>query len=121
MVSYTDWLFGNLIAGLESVPGLADRTAVFASSDHGDFGGDYHLIEKWPGAADDILTRVPLYARIPKGKASHVVSTQVQSADILETILDLANVKSDYVRFGQSLRTLLEEGVQGDKKDTCVH
>ena len=37
--------------------GFEDNTAVFASSDHGDFGGDYGLIEKWPGGADDILTR----------------------------------------------------------------
>ena len=79
-----------------------------------------HQIEKWPGAADDILTRVPLYASIPTGgKKGHVVKTQVQTADILETMLDLANVQSDFVRFGQSLRSLLERGIQGDE-ERCV-
>ena len=35
------------------------RRQIFFSSDHGDFGGDYHLVEKWPGAFDDVLTHVP--------------------------------------------------------------
>jgi len=56
MISYTDYTFGILLKGLKE-SGFEDNTAVFASSDHGDFGGDYGLIEKWPGGADDILTR----------------------------------------------------------------
>jgi len=43
MVAYTDWLFGRLLSGITD-SGLGDRTAIFASSDHGDFGGDYHLV-----------------------------------------------------------------------------
>jgi len=58
--------------GLDALPELKANTAVFYSSDHGDFSGDYNMIEKWPGGADDILTRVPLYARIPGGASGFV-------------------------------------------------
>jgi len=114
MISYTDYIFGQLLDGLAAAPdGLADRTAVFFSSDHGDFGGDYGLVEKWPGSMADVLTRVPLYARIPGGAAGHVATAPVQTADILETMLDLsfANVtQAEWVRFGQSLAPALRGG-----------
>ena len=35
------------------------------------------MIEKWPGGADDVLTRVPLFARIPGGAAGAVVRAPV--------------------------------------------
>lgn len=61
----------------------------------------------------DVLTRVPLYARIPGGVAGHVATAPVQTADILETMLDLAMVnvtQSEWVRFGQSLVPALNGG-----------
>lgn len=108
MISYTDWVFGQLLDGLAKIEDqhgkMADRTAVFFSSDHGDFGGDYGLVEKWPGSMADVLTRVPLYARIPGGAAGHVSNAPVQTADVLETMLDLGGVLlPNWVRFGKSL------------------
>ena len=112
MVSFTDWTFGQLLAGLEAADGgaLAKNTAVFHSSDHGDFAGDFHLVEKWPGGADDVLTRVPMAARIPGGLANNVVKGPVQSMDMMETMLDLAGIKTDWVRFGRSLAPVMLEG-----------
>ena len=113
MISYTDWIFGQLIEGLDKIEGgaLAERTAVFFSSDHGDFGGDYGLVEKWPGSMADVLTRVPIYARIPGGVRGHVSQAPVATADILETMLDLANIEpTDWVRFGVSLVPQLQGG-----------
>lgn len=96
MISYTDWLFGQLLNGLDMIEDqkgrMADRTAIFFSSDHGDFGGDYGLVEKWPGSMADVLTRVPLYARIPGSAMGHVTNAPVQTADVLETMLDLGGV-----------------------------
>lgn len=103
-IKYTDWTLGVILDALDQNADLKQRTSVIASSDHGDFGGDYGLVEKWPGAADDVLTRVPLIMTLPKGGSKgHVVDSPVQLADILETMLDLANVTSDYVRFAHSL------------------
>jgi len=113
MISYTDWIFGELMAGLKE-SGLEDNTAVFFSSDHGDFAGDYHMIEKWPGGADDVLTRVPLAARIPNGLKDHVIKGPVQTFDIMETFLDLSGIKSEFVRFGTSLKEHLTNSEYDD-------
>lgn len=102
MIAYTDWIFGALMDALKH-SGLEDNTAVFFSSDHGDFAGDYHMVEKWPGGADDVLTRVPLAARIPNGLKNRVVRGPVQTFDIMETFLELAGINTEFVRFGKSL------------------
>lgn len=64
MVSYTDMLLGRVLDALDRT-GLAANTTVIASSDHGDWAGDWGLVEKWPNAFDDDLTRVPLIIRRP--------------------------------------------------------
>ena len=117
MVSFTDWTFGQLLTGLEAADGgaLAKNTAVFHSSDHGDFAGDYHLVEKWPGGADDVLTHVPMAARIPGGVPHNVAKGPVQSMDMMETMLELAGITSDWVRFGRSLAPVMREGGAGTR------
>ena len=57
MVHRVDQELGDLLAAIDNntnAPGLKDRTAFFVSSDHGDFSGNHHLVEKWPGAVDDL-------------------------------------------------------------------
>ena len=116
MVAYTDWLFGELLSGLAAADGgrLERKTAVIFSSDHGDFSGDYGLVEKWPGSMSDVLTRVPLVVRLPGGVAGGVARAPVQTADVLETMLDVAGINASWERFGVSLRAQLEQGAQGD-------
>ena len=58
MIGVTDMLLGRLLDALDET-GLVDETAVFCFSDHGDWAGDYGLVEKWPSALDDTLTHVP--------------------------------------------------------------
>lgn len=43
-VSYSDWLLGELMAELEKTGRVNDR-ALFILSDHGDYAGDYGLVE----------------------------------------------------------------------------
>lgn len=116
MISYTDWIFGQLLKGIEEA-GFENNTAIFFSSDHGDFGGDYHIVEKWPGGADDILTRVPLYARIPGGAEGFVSTAPVSLMDIPHSICELAGIDfttNDYgINFGQSIVPQLR-GEEGD-------
>ena len=92
--------------------GRADDTAVFFSSDHGDFAGDFHLVEKWPGGADDVLTRVPLLARVPGGARGGVAKFPVQLFG-----LDVAGDGSGAfgVNFARDLSPqLLGDGAEGD-------
>jgi hypothetical protein len=94
MISYSDWLLGELMAALERTRRAAD-TALFVFSDHGEWGGDYGLVEKWPSACDDVLTHVPLIARLPAtvGAAKGHVSLEiVELYDVMATCLELAGI-----------------------------
>jgi len=62
MCSYVDWMLGQLLDALDET-GLAEETTVVVCSDHGDWAGDYGLVEKFPSGLEDTLTRVPLLIR----------------------------------------------------------
>ncbi len=100
--SYVDWMLGQLLDTLDAT-GLAEDTVVIVSSDHGDWAGDYGLVEKWPSALDDTLTRVPLIIRAPGNTSGHVIREQVEFFDIMATVMALAGVKTRHTHFAQSL------------------
>lgn len=112
MISYTDWAFGELMRALEA-SGLVDNTTVIVSSDHGDYAGDYGLVEKWPNGMEDVLTRVPLIIRSPGNKQGHVVHEQVELFDVMATMLELAGVEAEHDHFARSLVPQLG-GAAGD-------
>jgi arylsulfatase A-like enzyme len=112
MTGYVDWMLGRLLESLDE-SGLAEETAVFVFSDHGDWAGDYGLVEKWPSAAEDVITRVPLIARIPGGAAGHAVAEPVELFDVMATTLDLAGIEAQHTHFARSLMPQLG-GAAGD-------
>ncbi|XP_065836340.1 uncharacterized sulfatase YidJ-like [Oscarella lobularis] len=116
LVSWVDWAFGQLLKSIDGTP-LENNTAVFVSSDHGDFAGDFHLVEKWPGGMDDILTRVPMIVRIPGGTKGNVVEEPINSFDMMATILEMANINVTHVHFAQSFLKQLH-GAPGNPNRT---
>jgi arylsulfatase A-like enzyme len=111
-VSYSDWVLGELINAIDQ-SGHAQDTALFFFSDHGDYAGDYGLVEKWPNAMHDVLTRIPLIVRSPGNAAGHVVNEQVELYDVMATCLDLAGIESRHTHFARSLKPQLQ-GRPGD-------
>lgn len=101
-ISYADWLLGELLETLDKSGRSAD-TAIFMSSDHGDYAGDYGLIEKWPSGLESCLTHVPMIARIPGGKAGHVVNEMTELYDIMPSMLALAGTRARHTHFAHSL------------------
>ena len=101
-VSYSDWLLGELLGALEK-SGHVHDTAVFATSEHGDYAGDYGLVEKWPSGLEDCLTRVPLLGRVPDGKPVSVSKEMIEMYDIMATFLELAGVAAQHTHFSRSL------------------
>ena len=81
---------------------LASTTTIAVWADHGDYAGDYGLVEKWPSGLEDVLTRVPLLVRTPGGKMGQVVKTPVQLFDIVPTVLEIAGINLTHVQFGVS-------------------
>jgi choline-sulfatase len=112
MTGFIDDLLGQLLAALDE-SGLADSTTVTFTSDHGDYAGDYGLVEKWPSAAEDIITRVPLIVRTPGGKAGHVVNEPMELFDLMATTLEQAGVAVEHTHFAQSYTPQLQ-GAAGD-------
>jgi arylsulfatase A-like enzyme len=111
-VSYSDWLFGELLDALART-GRDRDTAVLLCSDHGDYAGDYGLVEKWPSGLEDCLTHVPLIARIPGGAAGHVSPELVELYDVMATCLELADAQATHTHFARSLLPQLR-GAAGD-------
>lgn len=120
MMSYVDWLFGELLKGIDHT-GHAGDTAVFVGSDHGDYTGDYGLVEKWPSGLEHCLTHVPLIARIPGGVAGHRVRDVVELYDIMGTFLDLAGVRPSQACFARSLVPQLKGAAGDPKRVAYVH
>ena len=98
--------------------GYYDDTAAFLFSDHGDFTGDFGIVEKAQNMFYDCLTRVPMVIKPPKGHECMpgIRDSLVELIDFYATALDFAGVSSPHNQFGKSLRKLLssEKGVHRD-------
>jgi choline-sulfatase len=113
-VSYSDWLLGELMEAIERT-GHTNDTALLVSSDHGDYAGDYGLIEKWPSGLESCLTHVPLIARVPGGKSGVVSHEMVELYDLMATFLELGGTKATHTNFARSLLPQIH-GLPGDPK-----
>ncbi|MFW6132585.1 MAG: sulfatase-like hydrolase/transferase [Planctomycetota bacterium] len=102
MVSYVDDMVGMVLDALDE-SGRAEDTVVVFFSDHGDWAGDYGLVEKWPSGLDDCLTRVPMIVRAPGCRGGHVVDAPVECFDIMPTTLELAGIEPQHTHFARSM------------------
>lgn len=101
-VSYSDWLLGELMEAMQRT-GRDKDTALIAFSDHGDYAGDYGLVEKWPSGLEDCLTHVPMIVKIPGGTPGVVASDMIEAFDIMATCLELAGARASHTHFSRSL------------------
>ena len=112
MCMRVDALFGELVTVLKD-EGLYDETALFMFSDHGDFAGDYGLVEKTQNTFEDCLTRVPFIIKLPRELEvlPRIDDSLVELVDFSETVYDLVAIDPPYTRNGRSLLPLLAGGV----------
>ena len=130
-LAYMDYNFGKLYNGIDSIDNgtISNNTAIFMSTDHGDFGGDYNCVEKYPGALEDVLINIPLVARIPKylrkynsnssvnanANANGVrITSPTESFDIFKTILGMSDIDIEFNQFGRDLSDALIYGNEID-------
>lgn len=108
MCARTDHQFGLLLDALKE-SGMYDDSAVFFFSDHGDFTGDYGLVEKTQNTFEDCLSRVPFVVKPPAGTPvrPRVSEALVELVDLAATVYDLAGIDPGYDHFGRSLLPLL--------------
>jgi arylsulfatase A-like enzyme len=111
--AYSDWLLGEVMEAIERTNHKSD-TSLFVLSDHGDYGGDFGLVEKWPSGMERCLTHVPLMARVPGGKAGHRIPEPVELFDFMATSLELAGTQATHTHFARSLVPQIFGG-EGDR------
>ena len=108
MCARTDRLFGRVVQALRDT-GLYGDTAIFVLSDHGDFTGDYGLVEKTQNTFEDCLCRVPFLIKPPgvTPVRARVSDALVELVDFPATVLALAGIEPRHTQFGRSLLPLL--------------
>ncbi|HVG08234.1 MAG TPA: sulfatase-like hydrolase/transferase [Thermoanaerobaculia bacterium] len=110
-IRYVDEQVGLILKGLEE-RGLAGKTLVVLTADHGESLGDHNYFFDHGRLPYDDCVRVPLILRGPgTGAPGRAVRSPVELIDMLPTVLDLAGLKPAPDAQGKSLRRLLE----GDK------
>jgi arylsulfatase A-like enzyme len=105
MVSRVDDQLGRVLRGVERT-GASENTVTVFCSDHGEFAGDYDLVEKWPSGLDRSLTRTPLLIHDPR-RSGGVVRSPVELVDILPTLAEIGDMTVGHTHFGRSLTPLL--------------
>ncbi|ABW12575.1 sulfatase [Parafrankia sp. EAN1pec] len=108
MVSRMDDHLGRVLSAVERT-GQAGNTVTMFFADHGEYLGDFGLIEKWPSAMHPCITRDPLVIAgggLPEGQ---VYDGMVELVDVLPTVLELAGVPAPHRHFGRSLLTVLHD------------
>lgn len=106
MVSRVDDQLGRVLAAIDRA-GSADRTVTCFFTDHGEYLGDFGLVEKWPSGLDDCLARNPLVIAGPGVAEGEVHGGVVEMVDLLPTLCELAEVDVGHVQFGRSLAPVL--------------
>jgi arylsulfatase A-like enzyme len=89
--------------------GLWDDTALFFFSDHGDFTGDYSLVEKTQNTFEDCLTRVPFVVKPPAGLdvKPGIRDALVELIDFTATARSWAGLAHACTQFGRPLDAVL--------------
>ena len=108
MCARADHQFGLLMDALREA-GIYDDTAVFVFSDHGDFTGDYGLVEKTQNTFEDCLTRVPFLIKPPAWVPvrPRVSDALVELIDFPATVEALTGIEPGHTHFGRSLLPVL--------------
>ncbi|MFP4552019.1 MAG: sulfatase/phosphatase domain-containing protein [Spirochaetales bacterium] len=117
MCNRIDCQFGMVLEALKE-RGFYEDTAAFFFSDHGDFAGDYGLVEKTQNTFEDVLVRVPFVAKLPAGvvRVHGTSEAMVEVLDLPATVFELAGIEPDHWHFGRSLVPLLR-GERSEHRD----
>jgi choline-sulfatase len=91
LIAQVDWNVGRVLDRLEEL-GLAERTVVVYTADHGEMGSEMSCWGKGSGFYEAVA-RVPLLVRLPGAiPPGQVVAEPVNAVDLFPTLLELTGV-----------------------------
>ncbi len=105
MISRVDMQLGLLIDKLKE-RGLYENTIIVYFSDHGDYAGDYGMVEKFMAGFEDCLLNVPLVIRAPRLPAGRSADALCELTDLYPTLMELLGLRPKHYHFGRSLLPL---------------
>ncbi len=108
MVSRVDAQLGAVVDAVARA-GADESTVSMFFTDHGEYLGDYGLIEKWMSGLDDCLTRNPLIIADPRAPHGQRHESFVEMVDLTATLEDYAGVDRSYTHMGKSLLPVLSD------------
>jgi len=109
MCARVDHQFGLVVEALKK-RNFYDGTAIFFFSDHGDFTGDYGLVEKTQNTFEDCLVRVPLVIKPPSTTPvkSGISQALVELVDFPATVEEITGIGPSHTHFGKSLLPIIK-------------
>ncbi len=107
MITKTDETLGRVLGAIEAA-GLFEDSVVMFWVDHGDFAGQYGLVEKWDTCLGDCIMHVPQIISAPGLPQGHVVESLTEHTDLAPTVLELLGVESTWGLHGESLLPIIE-------------
>ena len=115
MVSKVDHLMGRMLETIED-EGLLENSIVMFWVDHGDFAGQYGLVEKWDTVMQDCIMRVPLIMHAPGLPRGVRVESLTEHVDLCPTLLELLGIEGEWGIHGASLLPV----VRGERRKEAV-
>ncbi len=106
MIARVDHHLGRILAAVDRA-GATERTLTLFFTDHGEYAGDFGLIEKWPSGLDECLLRNPLIFAGPGVREGAACDALVELVDLLPTLVEIADYEPSHTHFGRSLVPLL--------------
>jgi len=106
MTSRIDHQLGLLVDKLKE-RGLWDNTIVVVFSDHGDYAGDFGMVEKFLAGFEDCLLHVPLIFSGPGIEPAAARTCLCEMTDLYPTLMDLVGLEPAHRHFGRSLAPVL--------------
>ena len=109
MVAAVDLLVGQLLESLAQRGHLENTIMVFMA-DHGDFAGQFQLVEKWDCLFQDCLLQTPLILAAPWLDFQCLqVDSLVEMVDLAPTLYELCDIEPPPGLVGRSLLPVIRE------------
>ena len=110
MTAKWDSQLGEVIGKLKELS-YYDDTSIFVFSDHGDYTGDYDIVEKLQNCFENDLSNIPLVVKPARRfpVSPRISDALVELVDLSATVSEMTGVELPYIQFGKSLVPVLAE------------
>lgn len=117
MCAKVDDQIGRLVEELKA-EGIYDDTIILVFSDHGDYTGDFGVVEKAQNCFPDCLTNIPFIIKPAKQTTIQpgINDCLVELVDVCATVGDLVGIPIEREHFSRSLVPVMQDNKRGHRE-----